>query len=465
MTGSEVSRRGFLLGSLAGATLRLRAQQPKGPPQFVSQGGLLQADLEARIDPGDLGGRRANLYTFNGRLPGPLLEARPGDTVRLNYTNHLPEITNIHYHGLHVTPEGFGDNVFLEIEPGETIPYEFRIPPWHLPGTYWYHPHVHTRSARQLGGGMAGGLIVRGELDDLPEIRAAREHYLVLKDYGVYGNGAVSAGPLLTVNGAGNPRLPIEQGGLLRLRLLNASIDLYFRMRLEEHPFYLIATDGGGIPAPIGMTELLLAPGERMEVLVRGERPPASYRLLNFPYEGQSGGMPGMGATVPGAVLATVVYEGRAARELQIPERLVEVRPLPPPRLPVRRFELRSRETPTGPAFQINGQNFDHHRIDTQVMLGAIEDWEVINSDPMDHPFHIHINSFQILGPDGQPEAAWRDIMNVPAGARRRFRVRFEDYPGLTVYHCHRVAHGDLGMMGVLLMEHPPLLPPRARTP
>ena len=163
MADKVVSRRGFLLGGVAGASLLLRGQQ-KGPPRFVSQEGLLQAELEAAIVPGELGGRRANLHTYNGLLPGPVLEARAGDTVRLRLTNRLPEVTNIHYHGLHVTPEGFADNVFLEIEPGETIPYEFQIPPWHAPGTYWYHPHVHSRTARQLGGGMAGGQIGRAHV-------------------------------------------------------------------------------------------------------------------------------------------------------------------------------------------------------------------------------------------------------------------------------------------------------------
>jgi FtsP/CotA-like multicopper oxidase with cupredoxin domain len=392
-----------------------------------------------------------------------MLEAQAGDTVRLRLTNNLPEPTNLHYHGLHVTPEGFGDNVFLEIQTGETIHYEFEIPRWHPASTCWYHPHLHGRTARQLGGGMAGGFLIRGELDRIPEVRAAEEHFLVLKDYGIYGN-EVSAGPILTVNGATNPRLAIEEGGLLRLRMLNASIDLYFRMRLEEHPFYLIATDGGAVPDPVGMTELLLAPGERVEVLVRGERPPGSYRLLNYAYQGQTGGMPGMGAADPGAALATIVYEGRAEPARELPGRLADIRPLPAPTLPPRRFELRSRQDPAGFVFQINGRDFDHHRVDTRVTLGAIEDWEVSNADQMDHPLHLHVNSFQVLGPDG-PEPAWRDMMNVPGGTSRRFRVHYTDYPGRTVYHCHRVAHGDLGMMGVLEIERPTIVPPRMRGP
>ena len=120
-------------------------------------------------------------------------------------------------------------------------------------------------------------------------------------------------------------------------------------------------------------------------------------------------------------------------------------------------------QAPGGLIFQINGREFDHHRVDTQVQLDTIEDWEIINMDPMDHPVHLHTNLFQILRADGEPERAWRDIMNVRAGTRQRFRVRFRDYPGTTVYHCHRVAHGDLGMMAVLDMIQTPR-PARGRS-
>jgi suppressor of ftsI len=91
-----------------------------------------------------------------------------------------------------------------------------------------------------------------------------------------------------------------------------------------------------------------------------------------------------------------------------------------------------------------------------------VEDWEIMNTDPLDHPVHLHTNSFQILGTDGQPERAWRDIMNVRGGMRRRFRVYFRDFEGRMVYHCHRVFHGDLGMMAVIEISRVPI-PARSR--
>jgi len=103
----------------------------------------------------------------------------------------------------------------------------------------------------------------------------------------------------------------------------------------------------------------------------------------------------------------------------------------------------------------LSGRTFDLRRVDTRVVLNAVEDWEFINTGSMDHLVHIHTNPFQILGADGQPEAAWRDSVLVGRGDRRRIRVRFADFTGKTVYHCHILDHEDRGMMGVLEITDP----------
>jgi len=439
----------------------LAAQGPR-PDRYRSARGLLEAPLEAEYGAFRLAGRLATVYSYNEQIPGPVLEARAGDTVRVPFTNNLPEPTNIHFHGLHVEPTGRADNIFLEIPPGESLTYEFTLPAGHPAGTYWFHPHIHGRTARQLSRGMAGLFIVRGELDDIPEIAAATEYLLMLKDFEIYRDGSVGPGSILTVNGVVNPRMVLQQNGLLRLRILNSSIDLYFLLQLEEHPLYLIATDGGGIPQPLAMESILIAPGQRIEVVAQGDRPGGVYRLLNLPYASQGGGMEGHSTQETAQLLATLAYEGRLERPVVLPSRLVSVDPLPPPTQPLRRFEFRSRDLPAGPVFEINGRTFDHERVDTRVALNTIEEWEIINLDTMDHPIHLHTNLFQVVV-DGEPERAWRDIINVRGGERRRFRVRFADFPGKTVYHCHRVAHGDLGMQGVVEMHL--LLPPRGRFP
>lgn len=131
--------------------------------------------LEASSNPLNLGGNQAHLLSYNRQVPGPRLEAKPANTVRIRFTNNFPQPTNLHYHSLHVPPTGNADNVFLDIPAGETLTYEFTIPQNHSAGTFWYHPHRHGLVAEQVLSGLAGLFVVRGELDEIPDIKAAQE--------------------------------------------------------------------------------------------------------------------------------------------------------------------------------------------------------------------------------------------------------------------------------------------------
>jgi FtsP/CotA-like multicopper oxidase with cupredoxin domain len=443
-----------------------------------SQGGVLDLSLTAQTGRLSLAGHPAALYSYNSSVPGPRLEIRSGDHVVIRFANRLPEPTNLHFHGLHVSPSGNADNVFLEIPPGESQIYEFSLPQDHRGGTYWYHPHVHHLIARQVWAGLAGLLIVRGELDDIPEIRDADEEFLVLKDFGLDANGELLTpdptpqimqgreGDLVLVNGELNPTFRIPKDGLLRLRFLNASVARYYRLQLEDHPMYLIATDGGPIGEPFEMRELLLAPGERAEVLVRGSRSPGRYRLMNLPHQrfnmGMMGGRGMMGGSPSSSnepiVLGTLEYS-ESGRSLPLPSRLVPVEPLPEA-TEQRQFVFSHRMMRMhGDAFTINGMGFDPERIDTVTKVGTVEEWEIVNEGGMmmdfDHPFHIHTNAFQVVSENGQSPRlrAWKDIVNVAMGGSVRVRIPFRDFPGWTVYHCHILDHEDLGMMAVVEMR------------
>ncbi|MBE9108199.1 multicopper oxidase family protein [Nodosilinea sp. LEGE 07298] len=494
-----MKRRHFIALGAAGigsaATLHWAGNRPvadgfsaiAAPTIYTSQDGLLEVDLTAAVSPVQVGDRTANLLSYNSQSPGPRLEARPGDTVRIRLHNQLDQPTNLHYHGLHITPEGTGDNVFVSVAPGETFTYEFTIPADHPAGTFWYHPHHHHHAAEQLFGGLAGLFVIRGELDEIPEVKAAQEEFIVLRDYEIDRAGNVPPadhmalmmgreGSLVTVNGQLNPSLSVPQGGLLRLRLLNASASRFYKLQLEGHPFQLIATDGGAIASPVQIQELLLAPGERAEVLVQGNRQPDTYRLLNLPYNrngiGMMGGMGGMmggghgmggmmhggrGSSGDAQPLATLAYSGSVAA-LPLPRQLGTVETLPEPTV-TRRIELsmtmgHGMGQGMGMEFWFNGQPYDEKRIDIEAQLGTVEEWELANVDPdlMDHPFHLHVNPFQVVSRSGQPEPyrAWKDTVLVKGGETVRIRVPFRTFAGKTVYHCHILDHEDLGMMGNL---------------
>ncbi len=425
--------------------------------------GLIEAELTAAWTRTRVAGEAAWLATYNGSFPGPTLRVHEVERVRLRFTNGLDEPTNLHLHGLHVPPGV--DNPFLMVEPGETVPYEFTIPRGSA-GTCWYHPHLHGRVARQLFAGLAGAIVIKGRLDHARRLRHTEEHLVVLKDLTLassvpeahnffdWWNG--KEGELVLVNGMLQPVLAARRG-TLRLRLLNASNARYYRLALEGHPLHLIATDGGFIAEPTPVDELLLAPGERAEVLVQlvGE---GSFRLLNLPYDRgghMMGGMHGGGMMRGRAsqVLLTIVAPP-TSRILPLPSRLADV-----DRLDAAQAALSRRLVLTasmmGAQFFIDGRTFDETRVDLRARLSDLEIWEIDNRMGMDHPFHLHTFPFQILSRNGVAEAltAWKDVVNVRANEVVRIAVPLCDFSGKTVYHCHIVEHEDRGMMGVLEVQ------------
>ena len=505
---------------LPNVTESAQLSNPATSPQiYTSADGLLELDLEASYQTIELDGKPAKLMAYNGQVPGPRLEAKPGDTVRIRFTNNLPDPTNIHYHGLNISHSGNADNVFLSVEPGETFAYEFAIPENHPAGTFWYHPHRHGFVADQVFAGLSGFFVVRGDLDEIPEVQAATEEFIALKDFQLNEEGNIASldrmavmmgreGSLVTVSGQVEPNIELPKNGVLRLRLLNASIARFYRLQVEDHSMQLIATDGGSLSAPVEVKELLLVPGERAEVLIQGNRDSGSYRLLNLPYDrggmemmegeamggmkmggddssaaaekasggmkmggddmdmGEGHSMEGMDGSMSKAAdvessasggvmsLATFTYSDSGSEVSSIPTQLIPVKAIPAAQN-TRRIELSMRMSfLKGMVFTLNDKTYDPDRVDIQVPLGSIEEWEIANvdADKMDHPFHIHAAPFQVISRNGQPEPypAWKDTVLVRGGETLRIRMHFKDFPDKSVYHCHVLDHEELGMMGVI---------------
>ncbi len=291
---------------------------------------------------------------------------------------------------------------------------------------------------------------MRGDLDEIPEVKAASEAFIALKDFQLDDEGNIAdpdkmavmmgrEGSLVTTSGQVNPTLLVPAGGL-RLRLLNASVSRFYRLQLEAHSMQLIATDGGALSAPVEVEELLLVPGERADVLIRGDRTPGSYRLLNLPYDrggmgmmsgmkiGEGHSMKGMdmkmdnGPSMEGMdmdssdpaasgealPLATFTYSDSSQNEIAaLPTQLMPTEPLPAAQN-TRRIELSMRMSfLRGMAFTLNDKTYRADRTDIQVPLNTVEEWEIANvdADMMDHPFHLHAAPFQVVSQNGQPEA------------------------------------------------------------
>lgn len=414
--------------------------------------GVIEVDLEARpAEVEYLPGRKTTVWTYNGSVPGPRLEARVGDRVVVNFRNSLSEPTTIHWHGLRVPADMDGSPAMQShIPPGGTFRYTVEL---RDAGTFWYHPHI--RSDVQVEKGLYGAIVVRGE----GEPTAAAEHTLVLDDVWLKEDGSFAAddmssmmagrqGNVLLVNGRPRPIAAVRAGESQRLRFINAANARYFRLSLAGQKLTLIGVDGGLLEAPREVDELLLTPGERADVLVTpAGAPGSSLDLVSLPYE--RGHMTGM---LPTANVLRLRYSPEAALSPEpLPTSLRTIAANPEAGR-TRAFKL-TEDMASGmePVFRINGEAFpDITRL--QAKLGETEVWEVENDTEMDHPFHLHGFFFQVLSRGGvaEPYRAWKDTVNVPAKSTLRLSVRFDGFPGMWMYHCHILEHGVRGMMGEL---------------
>ncbi len=167
-------------------------------------------------------------------------------------------------------------------------------------------------------------------------------------------------GQLVTVSGSYNPLIPIAAKGWVRLRILNASVSKFYRLRLEDHPLTIVATDGGLLPGPIEVDELLVVPGQRYDIFVRGRTPGGSFRFLNLPYSrfgAMTGGM-GVTSTNRTETLATLEYGGLTDRTWSLPERLADTTLNAAPSV-TRSFTFGMGMGMFGGGFTINGRQFD----------------------------------------------------------------------------------------------------------
>jgi suppressor of ftsI len=418
------------------------------PASAVSHDGVLAVMLTAARSSIHVGGVRAVAAVYNGSYVPPTLRVRPGDVIRLRLVNGLDETTNLHTHGLAVSP--LSDDPFLHIAPGQAQDYEIRIPATHPPGLYWYHPHPHGRSDDEVRNGMSGALVIAGLLDPFPELRGVPERLLLLKDVQIRGGRVVHLGigeeALRTVNGVVNPTIVLRPGQTELWRIGNLGADLYYRLTLDGHRFNEVARDGSRLTQLVPRGELVLEPGAREEVLVQAAGP-GTYMLRTAGFDtGPAGNR------YPGAVLATVRVAGAAVAPLALPERLLPLADLRH-QVTARRTIVFS-ESADGDTFFVDRRTFDPNRTDTRVRLGAVEEWTIRNEADELHDFHIHQTHFQVTEVNGvpQPFLGYQDIVDVPIHGAVKVIIPFTDpvIVGKFVYHCHLLSHEDRGMMATI---------------
>ncbi|MGN6484988.1 MAG: multicopper oxidase family protein [Thermomicrobiales bacterium] len=420
-------------------------------PTIVSQDGVLEVTLNAGVRETTVGGKTVTTANFNGEFPGPTWVANPGDTIRVHFENSLDEFTNLHTHGFHVSPLDNGDNVFIEIDPGTTFDYEYQLPITHPDGVYWYHPHPHGITEKQNTSGMVGTILLGGGLDKVPGIEGLTRQHLFLQLNQFAENGMqvpiaeqTAAKQVRLVNGQYQPVISIKPGETQRWSVSNASSNDFFLISLGGHTLYQIAKDGNAFAEIHPQDQILLAPAERVEFLVQATTTPGSWELRTLPW-----GLTDQAE--PDVLLATMEIAGDVVPVQPLPTQLIPFADLRD--MPIDNERIIVFSPAPAPWYQlINDTLFDPNVVNETVTLGALEKWTIQNTTTDAHPFHIHINDFQLISVNGEPVDApgLYDTVIVPALGEIQILHRFLDFTGKYVFHCHILMHEDAGMMAVV---------------
>lgn len=414
-----------------------------------SSKGILNLTLKADETMLPFNGSKRWALAYNGVFPAPTLVLNPGDVLNINLTNSTSMMTNLHTHGFHVSPSGNSDNPLVEIMPGKSFQYRIKIPKDHPSGTFWYHPHHHMFVAKQLSAGLAGAIIIEDAIDKQSEFKNSSDRVLMFADPRIGKDSSVMdtymmdqahgrLGEDLLLNGQLNPQIISKSGVTERWRILNACSSRYLKLKVEGCELWLISTDGGRLSNPIKVSSLDVVPGQRVEVIVKPLRK-GTHRILdgdetvgtlNSSILGSAKFAPKLMGTIPALVATnsrTIRILGKGLMDMGDGQDSHEM------------------------LYAFDGSEFDPSVINQVVKLGTTEDWTISNESLMEHPFHIHAWSFLVIdNGDGQPEEGLRDVVNVPPGKSVTIRLKFNDFKGVTVYHCHNLDHEDFGMMGIV---------------
>jgi FtsP/CotA-like multicopper oxidase with cupredoxin domain len=313
-------------------------------------------------------------------------------------------------------------------------------------GTFWYHPHTHE--AEQLEKGLYGALIVHGP--DEPQVDG--ERVLVLDDLKLDRHGNLASfggwkerhqgrlGEVRLVNGRAQPQFQMAAEQVERWRIVNAASSRYVRLSIGGRHFTILGSDGGLLEEPVPATEVLLTPGDRVDLAVGPFAQGESIEVASLAYDR------GM-VKEPAARSATVRVGPPAPSQASIPASLRSIQPLVTgDAAPNRTVHLQGRPSLHGVDWRIDGHA--HHQAEP-VHVGDLQVWEVVNQTKMDHPFHLHGFFFQVLQVNGAPPPfrSWEDTINVPAKGRVRIAWLPDDRPGSWMYHCHILEHHAAGMM------------------
>lgn len=442
---------------------------------------------------------RSGTLESSGSYLGPTIHLQRGDKVRVHFRNELRETTIVHWHGLAV-PALMDGHPRLVIPKGAQYLYEFEVQD--RAGHYWYHPHPDDRTGPQVYRGLAGNLFVSDDEEfslHLPS--GEHEIPLVIQDRSFNGDQQLAylsnqmeamtgfLGERVLVNGSANKQLNLSTG-TYRLRFLNGSNSRIYKLAWNNGlPFTVIGTDGGLLERPLRKPYLVLAPAERADVILdlSDQTANSSLELRSLPFPAPQLMMGGSMGRGPGGMRRGMGRDMQSSDQLEqgsefrilriqiqkkektvfrLPERLSHAGFLRPSQA---ENEGQPRVFPLSfmrMQWLLNDTTFEMESVKENEIFkaGSIQALEFRNMSmgmmQMAHPIHLHGGQFQVLkrmaagGGDlaaalneGFTDEGWKDTLLVLPGERVQLLMRFPQFKGLFLYHCHILEHEDMGMM------------------
>jgi FtsP/CotA-like multicopper oxidase with cupredoxin domain len=461
------------------------------PREFRSRGGVLRQRISIGSGPVNLvGSPRFAPITYDNLMPGPSLLVNAGDAVDLTFYNRIrigqadrhpgygrrprphDTVTNVHFHGLHITPMGSGDNMLVMTEAGESHRYHFQVPADHPAGLFWYHPHVHGLVTNQLGRGGYGLMYIdnahtravaatyRRRLLAIQQVYLTDDLRTIVADDGEREDPVRA---LTLVNGEQMPILRMRPGERQVWAIANASTSAFYQLNFgTAFAVRVLAYDGltrSGYAGGTGPVQI--APGKRVELEVLAPTQPMTGVLSVDPYfQGVD--------TWPGKPIATIAVSGaRMADRGEVPLDPAGLPSLAAEPVAKRRTIIFDQDDAVAEGefgrFRMYLQGVTPHPFDPETpewvdsILGTVEEWTIVNDTVQEHPLHVHVNPLQVLSVtgaynSGAPSPAlttgYHDTVVVPPHGSAVVRTRFTEFTGAPILmHCHILDHEDMGMM------------------
>lgn len=412
--------------------------------------------------------QNASVFGYADGILGPTIKVDTGTTVAIPFQNLLSEETNIHWHGL-LVPANMDGHPKDVINSGGS--FDFSLPINQRAGTYWYHPHPHGKTARQVFTGLAGFFIANDAEEQALNLPSGdRELLLVIQDKRIE-NGQLNYSPSMNeimtgytgeyilVNGAYAPFHNVSTQ-YYRMRILNGSTARVYNISLSDNlGFEVIGSDGGLLAQPVSVNSLLLGPGERVDILVSFKNLAVGKEiyLLSKTFDGGTQGQQEF------KIMKFTVNQ-QVSDSFTTPSQLSMITPLTEASASrTRSMKIKGMmEGMNGNMagnmgsgmHTINDKIYDLNRIDETIDAGATEIWDFDNSAGDEiHPMHIHGVQFQILSRTGgrgsliASERGWKDTVLVMPREKVRVIMKFPQDKGVYVFHCHNLEHEDDGMM------------------